>query len=155
MVVGPVSRPAGMSEPGWPPGKLRSTQSAARRKYLAVRFTRWMYRFGCTAPSTPHFDHNQQPTQGKRCTIHGRAILSELTLRFVVTAGSSYLQSLKMSYVAKGGEKDYEAGGLPPPKSHRIRITLTSKNVKALEKGNTSCCPIVSAFLLIFSHPPL
>ncbi|KAA1106457.1 40S ribosomal protein S20 [Puccinia graminis f. sp. tritici] len=39
-----------------------------------------------------------------------------------------------MSYVAKGGEKDYEAGGLPPPKSHRIRITLTSKNVKALEK---------------------
>ncbi|KAI9600749.1 hypothetical protein H4Q26_000541 [Puccinia striiformis f. sp. tritici PST-130] len=41
---------------------------------------------------------------------------------------------IKMSYVAKGGEKDYEAGGLPPPKSHRIRITLTSKNVKALEK---------------------
>ncbi|OAV91873.1 hypothetical protein PTTG_02652 [Puccinia triticina 1-1 BBBD Race 1] len=51
-----------------------------------------------------------------------------------VTADSSRPLAHKMSYVAKGGEKDYEAGGLPPPKSHRIRITLTSKNVKALEK---------------------
>ncbi|KAI7967758.1 hypothetical protein MJO29_001035 [Puccinia striiformis f. sp. tritici] len=51
-----------------------------------------------------------------------------------VTAGSSPTLAYTMSYVAKGGEKDYEAGGLPPPKSHRIRITLTSKNVKALEK---------------------
>ncbi|KNF00280.1 hypothetical protein PSTG_06451 [Puccinia striiformis f. sp. tritici PST-78] len=60
----------------------------------------------------PH--HHAQPTQ--------------------VTAGSSPTLAYTMSYVAKGGEKDYEAGGLPPPKSHRIRITLTSKNVKALEK---------------------
>lgn len=43
-----------------------------------------------------------------------------------------------MSYVAKGGEKDYDQAGLPPAKSHRIRITLTSKNVKALEKGRVN-----------------
>ena len=40
-----------------------------------------------------------------------------------------------MSYVAKG-EKDYDATGAPVPaaKIHKIRITLTSSNVKNLEK---------------------
>ena len=40
-----------------------------------------------------------------------------------------------MSYVAKG-EKDYDATGapLPPARLHKIRITLTSSNVKNLEK---------------------
>lgn len=39
-----------------------------------------------------------------------------------------------MSYVAKG-EKDYDAAGaVPPAKIHKIRITLTSSNVKNLEK---------------------
>lgn len=37
-----------------------------------------------------------------------------------------------MSYVAAKGDKDYE--GAPAAKSHKIRITLTSKNVKNLEK---------------------
>jgi small subunit ribosomal protein S20e len=37
-----------------------------------------------------------------------------------------------MSYVAKG-DKDFE--GAAAPKSHKIRITLTSRNVKNLEKG--------------------
>lgn len=45
----------------------------------------------------------------------------------MVTAG-------KMSYVAKG-DKDYDA---PQSKAHKIRITLTSKNVKGLEKGAPS-----------------
>ncbi|ORY73870.1 40S ribosomal protein S10 [Leucosporidium creatinivorum] len=36
-----------------------------------------------------------------------------------------------MSYVAKG-DKDFE--GAAAPKSHKIRITLTSRNVKNLEK---------------------
>jgi small subunit ribosomal protein S20e len=39
-----------------------------------------------------------------------------------------------MSYVAKG-EKEYDAAGaLPGAKIHKIRITLTSSNVKNLEK---------------------
>lgn len=40
-----------------------------------------------------------------------------------------------MSYVAKG-EKEYDATGAPVPgaKLHKIRITLTSSNVKNLEK---------------------
>ena len=38
-----------------------------------------------------------------------------------------------MSYVAPKGDKDYD--GAPAAKSHKIRITLTSKNVKNLEKG--------------------
>ncbi|KAG8873323.1 40S ribosomal protein S20 [Tulasnella sp. 331] len=43
-----------------------------------------------------------------------------------------------MSYVAKGekGEKEYDATGaqLPAAKMHKIRITLTSANVRNLEK---------------------
>lgn len=40
-----------------------------------------------------------------------------------------------MAYVAKG-DKDFEtAGGAAAPKSHKIRITLTSRNVRNLEKG--------------------
>lgn len=39
-----------------------------------------------------------------------------------------------MSYVAKG-EKEYDAtGSVPAAKIHKIRITLTSSNVKNLEK---------------------
>jgi small subunit ribosomal protein S20e len=40
-----------------------------------------------------------------------------------------------MSYVAKG-DKEYDATGapLPPAKIHKIRITLTSGNVRNLEK---------------------
>ncbi|KAI5981954.1 ribosomal protein S10 domain-containing protein [Pisolithus albus] len=39
-----------------------------------------------------------------------------------------------MSYVAKG-EKEYDAAGAEPaPKIHKIRITLTSSNVRNLEK---------------------
>ncbi|KAL8278296.1 hypothetical protein RQP46_009328 [Phenoliferia psychrophenolica] len=38
-----------------------------------------------------------------------------------------------MAYVAKG-DKEFEAGAAAAPKSHKIRITLTSRNVKALEK---------------------
>ncbi|KAJ7034690.1 40S ribosomal protein S20 [Mycena metata] len=43
-----------------------------------------------------------------------------------------------MSYVAKG-EKEYDATGAPLPgvKLHKIRITLTSSNVKNLEKFST------------------
>jgi len=37
-----------------------------------------------------------------------------------------------MSYVAPKGEKDFNAA--PAAKSHKIRITLTSKSVKNLEK---------------------
>ena len=43
-----------------------------------------------------------------------------------------------MAYVAKG-DKDFEAGAAAAPKSHKIRITLTSRNVKALEKGKSPC----------------
>jgi len=39
-----------------------------------------------------------------------------------------------MSYVAKG-DKEYDAAGaVPAAKIHKIRITLTSSNVKNLEK---------------------
>ena len=42
--------------------------------------------------------------------------------------------SINMSYVAKG-EKDYDEAGAPVgSKIHKIRITLTSSNVKNLEK---------------------
>jgi small subunit ribosomal protein S20e len=49
-----------------------------------------------------------------------------------------------MSYVAKG-EKEYDATGAPVPgvKIHKIRITLTSSNVKNLEK-----CTALRAFLV-------
>jgi small subunit ribosomal protein S20e len=56
-----------------------------------------------------------------------------------------------MSYVAKG-EKEYDATGAPVPgaKIHKIRITLTSSNVKNLEK-----C-MVGLYLLcsFFDHWP-
>jgi small subunit ribosomal protein S20e len=41
-----------------------------------------------------------------------------------------------MSYVAPKGEKEYDATGAPIPaaKMHKIRITLTSSNVRNLEK---------------------
>ena len=61
-----------------------------------------------------------------------------------------------MSYVAKG-EKEYDAAGaVPPAKIHKIRITLTSSNVKNLEKcmyivNLLSChskCFVVSADLI-------
>lgn len=47
---------------------------------------------------------------------------------------SHLLTLIKMSYVAK--DKDYDATGAPVPgaKIHKIRITLTSSNVKNLEK---------------------
>jgi hypothetical protein len=51
---------------------------------------------------------------------------------FQVTAVSN------MSYVAKG-EKEYDAAGpVPTAKLHKIRITLTSSNVKNLEKCSSS-----------------
>jgi len=47
-----------------------------------------------------------------------------------------------MSYVAKG-DKEYDATGAPVPgaKVHKIRITLTSSNVRNLEK--CLCCSIL------------
>jgi small subunit ribosomal protein S20e len=44
-----------------------------------------------------------------------------------------------MSYVTKG-EKEYDATGAPIPraKMHKIRITLTSSNVKNLENVCTT-----------------
>ena len=46
-----------------------------------------------------------------------------------------------MSHVAKG-EKEYDATGAPVPaaKIHKIRITLTSSNVKNLEKCTSMPC---------------
>jgi small subunit ribosomal protein S20e len=44
-----------------------------------------------------------------------------------------------MSYVAK--DKEYDAAGaVPAAKIHKIRITLTSSNVKNLEKCMFSYC---------------
>jgi small subunit ribosomal protein S20e len=40
-----------------------------------------------------------------------------------------------MSGYVADGKKDYDAAGVPPAKSHKIRITLTSKKVRELEKG--------------------
>ncbi|GAA96419.1 uncharacterized protein L969DRAFT_51656, partial [Mixia osmundae IAM 14324] len=40
----------------------------------------------------------------------------------------------KMAYVAPKGDKYDEASGAPKAKAHKIRITLTSRNVKNLEK---------------------
>lgn len=57
-----------------------------------------------------------------------------LSLRSSVTAGSH----VKMSYVAK--DKDVDSGA-PAAQIHRIRITLTSRNVKNLEKV---CADLVS-----------
>ncbi|KAK7063783.1 ribosomal protein S10 domain-containing protein [Favolaschia claudopus] len=43
-----------------------------------------------------------------------------------------------MSYVAKDSDKAYDAAGaVPGVKIHKIRITLTSSNVKNLEKFST------------------
>ncbi len=60
---------------------------------------------------------------------------------------SDSFQGNTMSYVAKG-EKEYDATGAPVPsaKIHKIRITLTSSNVKNLEK-----CACVYFLGLIFS----
>jgi small subunit ribosomal protein S20e len=57
-----------------------------------------------------------------------------------------------MSYVAKG-EKEYDATGAPVPgaKIHKIRITLTSSNVKNLEKCQRHF--FLSKSLLM--HPPV
>ena len=52
-----------------------------------------------------------------------------------------------MSYVAKG-EKEYDATGAPVPaaKIHKIRITLTSSNVKNLEKCASLQPPALPVF---------
>jgi len=52
-----------------------------------------------------------------------------------------------MSYVAKG-DKEYDATGAPVPgaKIHKIRITLTSSNVKNLEK-----CQLPTILLLMLN----
>lgn len=60
-----------------------------------------------------------------------------------------------MSYVAKG-EKEYDATGAPVPtaKIHKIRITLTSSNVKNLEKCEYELCIkfILDAYVRIVSN---
>jgi hypothetical protein len=55
-----------------------------------------------------------------------------------------------MSYVAKG-EKEYDATGAPVPgaKIHKIRITLTSRNVKNLEK---CACSGLRLFLVAYGN---
>ena len=56
-----------------------------------------------------------------------------------------------MSYVAKG-EKEYDAAGpVPTAKLHKIRITLTSSNVKNLEKCSCFLLLVSGAIFLIFS----
>ena len=61
-----------------------------------------------------------------------------------------------MSYVAKG-EKEYDATGAPVPaaKIHKIRITLTSSNVKNLEKCALVCYLGSLCLLLIRSRHSL
>ncbi|KAF5383719.1 hypothetical protein D9615_003580 [Tricholomella constricta] len=63
-----------------------------------------------------------------------RKLSSYLNLSHLLT----HSQFTTMSYVAKG-EKEYDATGAPVPgaKIHKIRITLTSSNVKNLEKFST------------------
>lgn len=55
-----------------------------------------------------------------------------------------------MSYVAKG-EKEYDATGAPLPaaKLHKIRITLTSSNVKNLEKCMSLFTPLEYPDLMV------
>ena len=62
-----------------------------------------------------------------------------------------------MSYVAKG-DKEYDATGapLPPAKTHKIRITLTSGNVKNLEKcmySTTCVIETISVLIPLQSRP--
>jgi small subunit ribosomal protein S20e len=59
-----------------------------------------------------------------------------------------------MSYVAKG-EKEYDATGAPVPgaKIHKIRITLTSSNVKNLEK--CECINYATGWLNAETLPPV
>ena len=55
-----------------------------------------------------------------------------------------------MSYVAKG-EKEYDAAGaVPAAKLHKIRITLTSSNVKNLEKCSSFLLPGVPCGLCLY-----
>ena len=53
-----------------------------------------------------------------------------------------------MSYVAKG-DKEFEASGATPVKSHKIRITLTSRNVKNLEKGEPKQLTACGQFMMV------
>ena len=57
-----------------------------------------------------------------------------------------------MSYVAKG-EKEYDATGAPVPaaKIHKIRITLTSSNVKNLVKCTLSFRPPFTQYLPVLT----
>jgi len=67
--------------------------------------------------------------------------------RSAVTAEAFFIS--KMSYVAgKGEEKGYDS---VQAKSHKIRITLTSKNVKNLEKGRSQS--YFMRFLALTLHP--
>jgi small subunit ribosomal protein S20e len=52
-----------------------------------------------------------------------------------------------MSGYVADGKKDYDAAGVPAAKSHKIRITLTSKKVKELEKGAPRTFCISSAIV--------
>lgn len=71
----------------------------------------------------------------------GQSVENTCVLRFSFTyifalqSPSDSPEKTRMSYVAKG-EKEYDATGapVPPPPTHKIRITLTSSNVKSLEK---------------------
>jgi len=76
--------------------------------------------------------------------IYGGRLYAILTAECI----QSPSDSITMSYVAKG-DKEYDATGapLPPAKIHKIRITLTSGNVKNLEK---CLCLTVYSFLETF-----
>lgn len=51
-----------------------------------------------------------------------------------------------MSYVAKG-DKEFQEGAAPAVKNHKIRITLTSRNVKNLEKGKFTIVYLFSSLV--------
>lgn len=58
-----------------------------------------------------------------------------------------------MSYVAKKGDKEYDATGAPIPAApiHKIRITLTSGNVVNLEKRMFHLCQATYLILIILA----
>lgn len=91
-----------------------------------------LYSFWTSA--FPQQDRKQPAPFGKEYIFFWSDVFVEaLNLNNTVTA-----DSLTMSYVAKG-EKDYDATGAPvAAKVHKIRITLTSSNVRNLEKCTLS-----------------
>lgn len=106
--------------------------------------------FGRTTSTGARNSDSYFPQKTQRDPFGTRTVQYTLLDAHVRVAVTSDSIPATMSYVAKG-EKEYDATGapVPAPKIHKIRITLTSSNVKNLEKCELALVVLISHWVLM------